>query len=165
MSAIKYQTAPVPQAVGLKAGFLPRLVQRRARIVSISPSADDHAALRRVIDHTQWRIVTAGTCREAFKILDRANTLLIFCESSLRDGTWKEILAHIADKPEPPLLVVTSRIADNYLWAEVLNLGGYDVLAKPFAENEIRQVLASVWARHTAPLPHPLAVAVPARSL
>jgi hypothetical protein len=45
---------------------------------------------------------------------------------------------------KPPQLVVTSRLADAYLWSEVLNLGGFDVLAKPLMEKEVRQVLDSV---------------------
>ena len=46
---------------------------------------------------------------------------------------------------EPPVVIVTSRIADDSLWAEVLNLGGYDVLAKPFREAELIWALESAW--------------------
>jgi DNA-binding response OmpR family regulator len=42
---------------------------------------------------------------------------------------------------------VTSRTADECLWAEVLNLGGYDVLAKPFNSNEFIQVVSTAWRR------------------
>jgi DNA-binding response OmpR family regulator len=41
-----------------------------------------------------------------------------------------------------PLLLVTSRHADENLWAEVLNLGGYDVLLKPFDGAEVTRVVA-----------------------
>jgi len=36
-------------------------------------------------------------------------------------------------------LIVTSRLADECLWAEALNIGAYDVLAKPFDRNEVRR--------------------------
>jgi hypothetical protein len=39
--------------------------------------------------------------------------------------------------------VVTSRTADDYLWAEVLNVGGYDVLAQPLERDEVERVVAS----------------------
>ena len=45
-----------------------------------------------------------------------------------------------------PPLVVTSRLADDYLWSEVLNLGGWDVLAKPFRQQEVLYVLDSACA-------------------
>jgi hypothetical protein len=47
--------------------------------------------------------------------------------------------------PHHPLLIVASRLADEYLWAEVLNLGGHDVLAKPFQGAEVQWVLESAW--------------------
>ncbi len=47
----------------------------------------------------------------------------------------------------PPALIVTSPAAGPRLWAEVLNLGGYDVLAQPFSTEE---VLWSVQQAHSA---------------
>ena len=38
-------------------------------------------------------------------------------------------------------MIVSSRLADDCLWAEVLNLGGYDLLAKPFAAAEVSRVV------------------------
>jgi len=43
----------------------------------------------------------------------------------------------------PPQLVVASRTADDRLWAEVLNIGGYDVLAQPFDSDEVSRVIAA----------------------
>jgi FixJ family two-component response regulator len=39
-------------------------------------------------------------------------------------------------------VIVTSRLADDCLWAEVLNLGSYDLLMKPFDGEETVRVLA-----------------------
>jgi len=36
-----------------------------------------------------------------------------------------------------PPLIVAHRLADEYLWAEVLNLGGYDLLATPFDQKQV----------------------------
>ena len=37
----------------------------------------------------------------------------------------------------PPPVIVTARFANERLWAEVLNLNGYDVLTKPFDADEV----------------------------
>jgi DNA-binding response OmpR family regulator len=42
---------------------------------------------------------------------------------------------------------VTSRVADDSLWAEVLNLGAYDLLMKPFDLTEVFRVVSLAW-RH-----------------
>jgi DNA-binding response OmpR family regulator len=44
-----------------------------------------------------------------------------------------------------PTLIVTSRLADDELWAEVLNLGAYDVLAQPFDPDEVYRVVFLAW--------------------
>lgn len=113
------------------------------RILSVSPDSQDHAALSRAIDGMPWHIAGAATCRQAIAQIARKHISVVFCEHALADGTWRDILNHLAGKPEAPVLIVTSRLADDRLWAEVLNLGGYDVLAKPFSEQEVRHVLIS----------------------
>jgi len=55
------------------------------------------------------------------------------------------VLAETLKLPDPPLLIVASRLADEYLWAEALNPGAYDVLAKPFDAEEVIRVLRSAW--------------------
>jgi DNA-binding response OmpR family regulator len=47
--------------------------------------------------------------------------------------------------PDPPPLIVTSRLADERLWVEALNLGAFDVLAKPFDSTEAMRVVGAAW--------------------
>jgi len=42
-------------------------------------------------------------------------------------------------------LIVASRLADDRLWAEALNLGAWDVLAKPFDRREVFRSVKSAW--------------------
>lgn len=73
--------------------------------------------------------------------LRNASYSAVLCERSLTGGSWKDVLVELEDcNPSPPL-IVTSRHADNHLWAEVLNLGGYDVLMTPFEESEVIHLL------------------------
>ena len=65
------------------------------------------------------------------------------CEALLPDGSWKDLLVGMERTKASPVLVVTSNIADESLWAEVLNLGGYDVLAQPFDRAEVIRVVES----------------------
>jgi DNA-binding response OmpR family regulator len=68
---------------------------------------------------------------------------VVIAKSDLPDGSWQEMLGHLRCLVCPPLLIVTSRTADEQLWAEVLNIGGYDVLAQPFERDEMVRVVAS----------------------
>jgi FixJ family two-component response regulator len=45
----------------------------------------------------------------------------------------------------PPKLIVFTRHADDRLWAEVLNLGGFDVLDFPTGRAELFRAVSSAW--------------------
>jgi FixJ family two-component response regulator len=47
----------------------------------------------------------------------------------------------------PPAVIVTDASADARFWAEVLNLGAYDLIAQPFATAEVRRILSYACSR------------------
>ena len=116
-------------------------------ILLITPHADDHTALKQILHHGPWSISLCSTVTEALSLIRSINPALVFCERELPDGNWKTILSGCEGSTRPPLLLVTSRHADETLWAEVLNLGGYDVLLKPFDSREVTRVTGMAW-RH-----------------
>ncbi|HEY1342312.1 MAG TPA: response regulator [Bryobacteraceae bacterium] len=118
-------------------------------ILSISPTREDHAAVRGVCHGASYQVATAETCHQALRRLIRGGISVVVCERELPDGGWHDVL-HGTQSLGSPLLVVTSRLADDRLWAEVLNLGGFDVIAKPFVESELRRVLESACRRTQA---------------
>jgi DNA-binding NtrC family response regulator len=151
MAAIETPVAPAFDAVETDSDSLVRPLEPRAQILSVSECRTDHTALRRIIDNTQWRLATADSRREALQKLCSIETFVVFCECTLPDGTWKDVLKLTSELEKPPLFIVTSRQANEALWSEVLSLGGYDVLSKPLVEDQVRRVLASVWTNRAHP--------------
>lgn len=115
------------------------------KVLLVSSDPEDHRALRHILQGAQWQILAVKTYAGAITQLSTDHVPIIICEAQLKGGTWQEILNHTSQGRERSLLIVTSRLADDYLWAEVLNLGGYDVLSKPFSEREVQHVVASAW--------------------
>ena len=114
-------------------------------VLAVSPQRQDHACLRGIFSHSNWRIASAGSCHEAIRYLQTNRMAVLVCERDLPDGTWKDLLEELTLLPYPPLLVVTSNQADDSLWAEVLNLGAYDVLSKPFDRAEVTRIISLAW--------------------
>ena len=114
-------------------------------ILSVSAEAEDHIAVRQSLSGIPCRVQTAESCHSAFGILRYGHISIVVCERDLPDGSWRDVLERVDSSPEMPFLIVTSRLADEWLWAEVLNLGGYDVLAKPFNADETRHVLVTAY--------------------
>jgi len=51
-------------------------------------------------------------------------------------------VASVAAMRDPPAVIVISRLADERLWLEVLNAGGYDVPARPLDVREAKRTIA-----------------------
>jgi DNA-binding response OmpR family regulator len=111
----------------------------------VSPYNEDHACLRTIFSHSNWKVYQAQDCREAISFLQENRTAVLVCERDLPDGDWKKLLENLLTYSAPPLLVVTSKNADDSLWAEVLNLGAYDVLSKPFDKAEVMRIISLAW--------------------
>lgn len=128
-------------------------MSRAVPVLSISPIAEDHCALQDILRHPQSTNDTGPTfATHACTTLDAGLSALsegqfevVVCECDLQPGSWKDVLEEAVILPDPPSLIVTSQLADERLWAEALNLGAYDVLAKPFDRNETIRVLGAAW--------------------
>src|ERR1022692_3304481 len=116
-------------------------------VLVASPFEEDLLSLRGSLVPSNWTVYAASGSAEAMEILRRTLVPVILCESELPDGNWRDLLAAVSGMQSPPLMIVMSRSADEYLWAEVLNLGGYDVLAKPFNSLEVIRVMNMAWRR------------------
>jgi len=124
-----------------------------AAILAVSASRRDRVALRRILRGIPCHIGAAGTCRQALKSLSRGRIAIVLCDQELPDGTWLDLLDRVSSSVDPPLLIVTSRLADDHLWSEVLHLGGFDVIAKPFRAPEVQYVVKTAWLHKHDPAP------------
>ena len=110
-------------------------------VVLVSPFEEDHTCIKGMLGEAKCQIHWVQTRQEALRALRNMRAAVVISECNLPEGSWKDVLYQLQPLADPPLLIVTSHHADNYLWAEVLNLGGYDVLLKPFHGREVTRVV------------------------
>jgi DNA-binding response OmpR family regulator len=121
-------------------------------VLVASPFAEDLEAFRLAFRAfgLDWRLIAAPDCGEAWRVLHRDNVDVVVVEAEFPDGiAWRDLIHEIAEMHGCQAVIVASRLADDRLWAEVLNLGGYDLLAKPFDRDELVRVIAMA-ARYSA---------------
>jgi len=125
----------------------------RAQIaLLISPAEEDHEIFGELFHRWGWPLEHAISIYSASLLLNENATSVVITERDLPVGNWKDVLEVMLGLPEPPLVIVISRLADEHLWAEALNLGVYDVLAKPLDDAEVLRVLTLAWTHgHKAP--------------
>lgn len=90
-----------------------------------------------------WRLFEARDRRRAMRYLERHPVHVVITGTDVPNWSWKRVLRDLRRLLPQPQLIVTSRTADESLWAEVLNIGGYDVLAQPLVREEVERVVAA----------------------
>ncbi len=103
----------------------------------------DRLLLQGIFRDAGWRLLEAPDRRRALDCLERQPVQVVISEEDGPQWHWKWLLSDLRRLAHPPQLIVTSRNADDYLWAEVLNIGGYDVLPQPFNRDEVERVVAA----------------------
>jgi DNA-binding NtrC family response regulator len=67
---------------------------------------------------------------------------LVLTDLVLPDGSWCDVLSRGRDLQPEAEVVVCARLADERLWTEVLDAGGFDVLAEPYQDLEVERIVA-----------------------
>jgi len=87
------------------------------------------------------KVIFARNVHEAWAVLQSERVAVVISDARFPGGTWKDLLLKLQQSAHPQPLVVADRLADCQLWSEVLNLGGYDLLLKPFDSHEVLRTL------------------------
>ena len=99
--------------------------------------------IQEVFREASWRLYEVSTRKQALACLDRFPIQVVIAATGVAEWPWKRIWRDLERMQRPPQLVVMSPCADDSLWAEVLNWGGYDVLREPLQREEVARVIAS----------------------
>jgi DNA-binding response OmpR family regulator len=95
-------------------------------------------ALRRTFVLSGLTLQIVGTFAEALGAICDSPAGVVICDENLPDGqSWKELLVDTWTLTYPPALIVASYSANENLREEVLSLGGYDLLPKPFRRRAV----------------------------
>lgn len=111
-------------------------------VLLVSPFDEDVRFIRDCLPNDAPHLDTAENYTWAAQLLQANSFSVVLSERDLPDGGWRDVLNAVDLCRSTPLLIVASPYADERLWAEVLNLGGFDVLMKPFDFMETARVLA-----------------------
>jgi len=84
-------------------------------VLSVSPLPEDHLSLQAIFGFSTWTLFSADRVPLALPLLQQHDISVVVCERDLGPGTWVDLLQHLESLPNPPALIVTSRLADDRL--------------------------------------------------
>lgn len=97
-----------------------------------------------VCPEISWRLHPVASIAAGVAALGRRVVAIVVCDAD-QHPDWARTLLPACTGMGTPRLVLSSRLADERFWAEALNLGAYDVLARPYAADEVGRVLRHAW--------------------
>jgi len=119
---------------------------QKSRVLTVGHSEDTRLLLHSIFGRLGWTFHAVDSCRHAMQLLQKGPIPVVISAEYLPDGDWKSLLRSLASlSPRPELIVFCDRL-DDELWAEVLNLGGYDVILSPLNAEEVA-IVSSLAAR------------------
>ena len=124
-------------------------------VLSLSPVENDHMVLEQTFrdssltlyPNRRVRLRPSRTLASTLAALREHRIPIVICDRDGQPEAWREILQASKALSAPPCVIVTSRLADDRLWAELLNEGAFDLLSKPFDKSEVVRVIHSAWVR------------------
>ena len=118
-------------------------MQRTITVLAVVLEANDRTQIERASVDRRWNLQFAASFQEAHEVLREGTVDVVISDSHIGEGhSWRDLLNALLDTPEPAALIVADRHADETLWVDVLNEGGFDVLAKPFDWSELHHAVS-----------------------
>ena len=114
--------------------------------------AEPHPEIHRILKDNGWPTEHAPTIEQSLLAIQKKPFFLVIITArQLPCGPWHKLLDGFRGMAVPPLVIVTDHLADDRLWADVLNRGGYDVLAQPLDKREVSRVVRQAWLQWNNP--------------
>ena len=130
----------------------------RITIVSLLLGEQDRSLIADICYRNEWEVYFAKTCDEGRQVVDQLKPQIILFDRDLADGNWRLVVSAFTASSGGSCTLLISKVADDYLWNEVVCNGGYDLLRKPLREEEVLRAVKfarSYWnsARQTVAIP------------
>jgi AmiR/NasT family two-component response regulator len=111
-------------------------------VLLASERDDDYQTLRALLQDTKWSVVRALTWAEVSSFCGRVASPVVLVDRHFQGSDWRFTLASLLNTTANCCLILLSDVSDPYLWNELVEYGGFDVVARPFEQAEVHRTLA-----------------------
>jgi hypothetical protein len=120
-------------------------VEPELTLVALVTDEGDRALLAHLAVEHGWTIHFARTCCEALESLNSYQAQIIVLEREALGRDWRGTIQKMVSEPNLVCAILISKVADNYLWNEVILWGGHDVLTTPLCEESVVRAIRLAW--------------------
>ena len=105
-------------------------------VVALIRDGQDRDLLELIGIRDRLDIHFADTCDAAWKATNRLQSPVVLCGRDVPGIQWPDAVRILASAAPRPCVILTSPVTDSYMWKEIVERGGYDVVATPLRDSE-----------------------------
>jgi hypothetical protein len=114
-------------------------------LIVITGDVAFYTRLEQIATNYKWQTRRAASLEEAEALLDaRLSPIVVYDNDPHNDG-WRTALSRLNALHARPCVLLGSRVADDYLWQEVVRNHGYDILCKFAGDEQLVRCLRMAW--------------------
>ena len=125
----------------------------RTPIVALVVNHQDREVLTSISAREPLELHFAESREQAWDAVHRLRAPVILYDRDWPNAEWRTTVQAFSSLPQRSCVILASRVADDYLWQELIRCGGHDLLAKPFRADDAARALklaASFWTNARA---------------
>ena len=103
-------------------------------VVALIRDHHDRSLLAAIGRRDRLDVHFADSCGEAWDAANRLQSPVVLCARDVPGMEWRDVVRILASAVPHPCVILTSPVADDNLWKEIVARGGYDVLATPLRD-------------------------------
>jgi FixJ family two-component response regulator len=115
---------------------------RLTRVLLASERDDDYRQLKTLLQDTKWSVARALSWSEVSSICNCLTYPVILVDRRFQASDWRFTVSSLLNLTANRCLILLSDVSDPYMWNELVQYGGFDVLTRPFERSEVMRTLA-----------------------
>lgn len=106
-------------------------------VVAVGIPGQDLRPLESILARPDWDLISVADVDNAARVLRVNRGRIVLLDRDGAGAAWRTVLERLAESSRGASILLVSRVSDDYLWNEVIQAGGYDVVTKPFRKHEL----------------------------
>jgi DNA-binding response OmpR family regulator len=98
------------------------------KLLLITPDDDLYLSVHKVAMHCEWDLQRVQDVEQSLHTLDAFPARLVIYDWTPERDDWRFAIDRLSARQNHPCILLASRVIDEYLWAELVTHGGFDII-------------------------------------
>jgi FixJ family two-component response regulator len=122
-------------------------------LLIVTSRPGDVGELASLLEETPWDLTDASQLEDPAVALKGATVPILLFDRDAAAACWQVTMRRLVKSRRGVCVVLLSSVSDQYLWDEVVQHGGFDLLARPFRKEQVLSTLMFAYAHCKTPWP------------